>query len=38
MSPSTRSALFFAGLLAVVILIVLYAAHELLVIFAGIET
>lgn len=36
MSPSTRSALFFAALLAVVILIVLYAAHVLLVIFAGI--
>lgn len=31
-----RNALFFAALLAVVILIVLYAAHVLLVIFAGI--
>lgn len=36
MSPSTRSALFFAALLAVVILILLYAAHVLLVIFAAI--
>ena len=36
MSPSTRSALIFAALLAAVILIGLFAAHVVLVIFAGI--